>query len=100
MNLFGYHFFLTLFWLLSNIYYDVTNLVSFIKKLQNVALSAKVFFLWFVFYKKILLHMVKNILWKSNLYIFNIYLSKVVSKIEIIVKLMVEIKHWCLLSYN
>ncbi len=36
--------------------------------------QAKVFFfLWFaVFYKKIILHMVKNIQWKWNLYIFNI----------------------------
>ncbi len=34
---------------------------------------AKVIFLWFaVFYKKIILHLVKNILWKCNLYIFNI----------------------------
>ncbi len=40
--------------------------------------------------------MVKNILWKRNLYIFNIDWSKVMTKIEMIVKWMVEIKLWLL----
>ncbi len=39
----------------------------------SVKTQLKSFFLWFaVFYKKIILHMVKNILWKLYLYIFNI----------------------------
>ncbi len=42
--------------------------------------------------------MVKNIFWKCNLYTFNIdWVRSEMSKIEIIVELMVEIKLWCLL---
>ncbi len=48
----------------------------------------------------IIIHMVKNILWTFNLYIFNIEVSKVMSKIKMIVQLMVEIKLLCLLSHN
>ncbi len=50
--------------------------------------------------------MVKNIIWKcslyilNNLYIFNIDCVVIMSKIEIIVKLMEKIKLWCLLSHN
>ncbi len=65
---------------------------------------AKVIFLWSVFKKKKKkknTHMVKNILWKCNLYwLFQYWLSKVMSKIKIIVKLIVEIKLWCLFSHN
>ncbi len=42
--------------------------------------------------------MVKNILWKCNLYIFTTEWGHV--KFEIIVELMVEIKLWCLFSQN
>ncbi len=43
--------------------------------------------------------MVKNVLWKFNLYIFNIDWVRSCQN-EIIVKLMVEIKLWCLLDLD
>ncbi len=64
------------------------------------------FFVICCYLQKIILHMVKNIMWKcslyifNNLYIFNIDCVVIMSKIEIIVKLMEEIKLWCLLSRN
>ncbi len=47
----------------------------------------------FLFLQKIILYMVKNILCKFNLYIFNI--NRVWSKCEILMKRMAEIKLWC-----
>ncbi len=62
---------------------------------------AKVIFLWFAVFYKTYPSYGKNIPWKLNLYIcIQYWLSKVTSKIKIIVKLMVEIKLWCLLSHN
>ncbi len=61
---------------------------------------AKVFFCVICcFLHNIIIHMVKNILWIVPLYLWY-WLSRVMSKFEIIVKLMEEIKLWCSLSHN
>ncbi len=85
---------------LINIYIPVSEIIHAAEKTICDPLCenpAKVIFLWFaVVYKKIILRMVKNILWKFNLYIFNIDRVRSCQRL----KLMVEIKLWCLLSYN
>ncbi len=49
----------------------VRILQTFVTLCEN---PAKVIYLWFAFFlqKKVILHMVKNILWRCNLYFFNI----------------------------
>lgn len=66
----------------------------------SVKTQLKPFLLIYCFLYKIILHKVKDILWKCNIDIFYYWLSKIMSKIEIIVKLMVEIKLLCLLCHN
>ncbi len=61
-------------------------------KLNKLAVKLKPFFCDLLF----IIHEVKNILWKCNLYILNI--DRVRSRQRL--KLMVGIKLWCLFSHN